>query len=391
MYYGGSVCSKSTSKVKPTDSCPPSSCDSNSDCLTGGGGTKTCHWTVCSSDACVSRSGTYPVDVDCPDNRCSTNNDCIGTGSGTATIVNLCGNNSATVTAVVDGGNKPYKKYTWYKQIDRGTWNIDYEEVCPVTSNISSCNNTHTYLLSGQTINAYLRVEDIRNNTWASNILNINCNKVCTDGDTQNCTTSSNCPGNQTCINNTWGTCTDIPNDGCPVGGGCVNGSSQGCVTIDNCPGNQTCIGNIWGSCLDVPNDNCPAVNICTIDSASVVPAYPKIIYLGGKFKVTWQTTDCSTCTITCNDLAKCGVNGLAQPVGDSGEIEIKPTASGYYAYKITCEGGAGGASSIVLPSTDVWDGVSPTLKTNVGAYRVRRPFIFETPAFLKLLIDKLF
>jgi hypothetical protein len=133
-------------------------------------------------------------------------------------------------------------------------------------------------------------------------------------------------------------------------------------------------------------------VSVCTINSASVTPAPPKIIYLGGKFKVTWQTTDCSTCTITCNDLAKCGVNGLVQPVGNSGEVEVKPTASGYYAYKITCDGEAGGGtSSIVLPSTDVWDGVSSILKTNVGAYRVRRPFIFETPAFLKLLIDKLF
>jgi hypothetical protein len=139
---------------------------------------------------------------------------------------------------------------------------------------------------------------------------------------------------------------------------------------------------------LDVSDDG----GNCIINSASAVPAYPKIIYLGGKFKVTWQTTDCSTCTITCNTLDKCGVNGLVQPVGDSGEVEIKPTASGYYAYKITCDGGAGGGtSSIVLPSTDVWDGISPTLKTNIGAYRVRRPFIFETPAFLKLLIDKLF
>ncbi len=39
---------------------------------------------------------------------------------------------------------------------------------------------------------------------------------TCTNGQTRNCTTTQNCPGTQTCSNNTWGSCVDTQNDGCP-------------------------------------------------------------------------------------------------------------------------------------------------------------------------------
>ncbi len=91
--------------------------------------------------------------------------------SGTAIIASSCGVDSATVTANVAGGVVPYKQYTWYKQVGSGAWNIDYEQICPV----GGCGGSHIYALFGQTINAYLRVEDISNNTWASNILSVSC------------------------------------------------------------------------------------------------------------------------------------------------------------------------------------------------------------------------
>ncbi|MFZ2414853.1 MAG: hypothetical protein WAW33_02565 [Minisyncoccia bacterium] len=373
-------CIKETQYIPIIDTCPDKQCIGPADCGGGGGG----------GDDCI---------PNCRDKKCGVQDAKCGELCGSAfdtgcsTLSAICvDKTSATATVIVPSNIIPVR-YNWYKLNATGSqWINVYTEECQR----GICKKSYTYALPENKATLSFSVEgsvggDSRVFTGQSNSLLIDCNNVCVNGAIKNCTNSSNCPGQQICANSTWGTCTDIPNDGCPTGGGCVNGSSQGCVTIDNCPGNQTCVNNVWNSCIDVPNDNCPAVSVCTIDSASVTPAPPKIIYLGGKFKVTWQTSNCSTCTITCNTLDKCGVNGLVQPVGDSGEIEVKPTSSGYYAYKITCDGGAGGASSIVLPSTDVWDGVSPTLKTNVGAYRVRRPFIFETPAFLKLLIDKLF
>ncbi len=46
----------------------------------------------------------------------------------------------------------------------------------------------------------------------------------------------------------------------CPV---CSDGQTQSCTTTEACPGTQTCSGGAWGSCSDTPNDNCPgdAVN----------------------------------------------------------------------------------------------------------------------------------
>lgn len=123
--------------------------------------------------------------------------------SGTAIIASSCGVDSATVTAVVAGGITPYKKYTWYKQIGSGSWIIDYEEFCP--SSNGSCISSHIYLLSGQTINAYLRVEDNRGDFWSSNILNINCNgssKCGCNGTTRTCDvsgTGANCSDISSC------------------------------------------------------------------------------------------------------------------------------------------------------------------------------------------------
>ncbi|MFH1663380.1 MAG: hypothetical protein ABH986_00970, partial [archaeon] len=97
------------------------------------------------------------------------------------------------------------------------------------------------------------------NNVWGSciDVPNDGC-PICTNGTTQNCTTTQNCAGTQTCANNTWGTCTDITGDGCPV---CNNGATQACTTTANCTGTQTCVNYVWASCIDVPNDGCP---ICT-------------------------------------------------------------------------------------------------------------------------------
>jgi len=86
-------------------------------------------------------------------------------------ITSSCGLSTATVNAVVNGGVAPYKEYTWYKQTGSTGWVIDYDQSC----SSSGCSNSHIYTLSGQIINAYLRVGDSNGNAWASNILNINC------------------------------------------------------------------------------------------------------------------------------------------------------------------------------------------------------------------------
>jgi len=72
---------------------------------------------------------------------------------------------------VVNGGVSPYTRYTWYKQSGSTGWIVDYSQSC----SSASCSNSHAYTLSGQAINVYLAVGDSAGNTWASNILNINC------------------------------------------------------------------------------------------------------------------------------------------------------------------------------------------------------------------------
>lgn len=358
---GSNTCSVNHSSTIPiSDSCPEG-CSIDDDCASG---TKTCRWSDCSSGTCRSHVSTVSIDVDCPEDDCSACTS--GSKCGCDSLGNKTCNSSGTGNSCVDTSSCPVCSIPPFG----GKCGLDSENylVCKLDgtgtgincNSNSDCNCNFTIHLSGPTI--------------AKPFQAVSYTATPTGGQ-----------GNITyrwsidsaVVSGVTGTILNRA-AGFPVGTYLISvrgTDSTGATATDSLT-------------LDVSDGG----STCIIDSASAVPAYPKIIYLGGKFKVTWQTTDCSTCTITCNTIDKCGVNGLVQPVGGSGEIEIKPTASGYYAYKITCDGGAGGGtSSIVLPSTDVWDGISPTLKTNIGAYRVRRPFIFETPAFLKLLIDKLF
>jgi len=147
----------------------PTGCTSNIDC--GIENTKDCHWLTCSSNSCsISNNSTIPISQNCP-TGCNTNNDCSTTQTGTAVITSSCGGNTATVNAVVNGGVSPYTRYTWYKQSGSTGWIVDYSQSC----SSASCSNSHAYTLSGQAINVYLAVGDSAGNTWASNILNINC------------------------------------------------------------------------------------------------------------------------------------------------------------------------------------------------------------------------
>ena len=185
----------------------PSSCISNAQCA---GATKSCNWKTCSSgELCnVSHTSTIPINQSCP-TGCSADDECSTTISGTAIIASSCGVDSAVVTANVAGGITPYKKYTWYKQIGSGAWTIDYEQICPA----GGCNNSHIYLLSGQTINVYLRVEDNKGDFWASNILSINCSdsgKCGCNGTTKTCDASG-----------TGASCSDISS--CPLCGTATN------------------------------------------------------------------------------------------------------------------------------------------------------------------------
>ncbi|MFH0971261.1 MAG: hypothetical protein V1835_01715, partial [Candidatus Micrarchaeota archaeon] len=39
----------------------------------------------------------------------------------------------------------------------------------------------------------------------------------------------------------------------------CINGQARNCTTIEGCNGTQICSSNTWSTCTDVPDDGCPA------------------------------------------------------------------------------------------------------------------------------------
>lgn len=157
-----------------------------------------------------------------------------------------------------------------------------------------------------------------------------------------------------------------------------------------------SCTGNNCGgacSCLcSVSTDICVSgvckSPSCSIISFSMIPTSHTIL-LGGSFKATWTTTtSCDLCQLSCSDSSGCGTlpNGYVLNPNYStsytpSNYPIKPQKVGSYTYTLVCKSSA----STSAPRT---------IGGGVGAdrvFKVINPFWHETPAFLKLLIDKLF
>ncbi|PIN98566.1 MAG: hypothetical protein COT90_03800, partial [Candidatus Diapherotrites archaeon CG10_big_fil_rev_8_21_14_0_10_31_34] len=68
----------------------------------------------------------------------------------------------------------------------------------------------------------------------------------------------------------------------------CIEGTTKDCKT-NSCPGTQTCINSSWSSCTDTPNDNCPTTetptNTTTIILAGIL-IIGIIIFAITKFKI---------------------------------------------------------------------------------------------------------
>ena len=109
----------------------------------------------------------------------------------------------------------------------------------------------------------------------------------CTTGQTRSCSTTESCPGIQTCTAGSWGSCVDIPDDGCPVIP-CTNGDTQPCTTTENCPGTQTCVSGSWAACTDNPSDGCPTPSPGSITATHLVPSSDSSFPQGQAF--TYQT-----------------------------------------------------------------------------------------------------
>lgn len=329
-----------TSYSDCTSACAPNKCgcDSNNQptCSASGTGAScssaascTCAPKACSYTVCECSGGNCSTVTKSGTEPCPANDDCSATHGGAAVITSSCGLSTATVNAAVNGGVAPYKEYTWYKQTGSTGWAIDYDQSC----SSSGCSSSHTYNLAGQSINAYLRVGDSNGNVWASNILSIDCNS----------THKYLC--NSTNV--------------------CVQDDTRGIYSTSTCD----------GKCTPLSPPLPPPPVICSIDSLTITPS---TIFLGGAYKATWDASGCTDCTLTCNT-AGCGVplTGVAVGVNQT-DYPIKPTlAASGYTYTLTC----------VSPST------SKTVNAGVDGklLRVIRPFWHETPAFLKLLVDKLF
>jgi len=163
--------------------------------------------------------------------------------------------------------------------------------------------------------------------------------------------------------------------------------SDPSCVTpptfCESHPADTSCTATPF--CVANPLDpSCSGSSVCSISNADIIPNN-KMVYVGSKLSITWESTGCDTCKLTCTDSSKCGVD-TTQIYTANGTLDAKPQA-GYYAYKITCTGpGLNNTSEKVL-SNGAYDQCSSSQPDN--CLRIRRPFIFETSAFLNALIGK--
>ncbi|MBU2476678.1 right-handed parallel beta-helix repeat-containing protein, partial [Candidatus Micrarchaeota archaeon] len=126
----------------------------------------------------------------------------------------------------------------------------------------------------------------------------------CTNGNIRyGCTTTDSCPGFQTCVNGSWGACTDIPDDGCPVIPCNDTDPPRDCTTSENCPGTQICSAGNWGTCTDKPDDGCPTPTPGTITATHLVPSSDSSFPQGQSFtymtKVSCSGGYCGNVTAT--------------------------------------------------------------------------------------------
>lgn len=174
--------------------------------------------------------------------------------------------------------------------------------------------------------------------------------------------------------------------DGTGTGAPC---STDNDCTCGGCPVGQTnphnaCVSSTCSSVNSCGVNDCTSCPIttpsCSITNFDITPTF-RTILLGGSFKASWNTADCTSCTLSCAPGAPgCGIAASGSPVSLSGtNYSIKPTQSGKYSYTLTCIS--------PLTSETRGAGVIPGDKP----FSVINFFWRETPAFLKLLIDKLF
>ena len=171
------------------------------------------------------------------------------------------------------------------------------------------------------------------------------------------CVTNPNDPSCQSC------TPEDCTGKACGYDAGC------GVICISGtCPSGQEC----WNGTCVIPQ--------CSITSFSI-NSVGRIILLGGSFGASWSSDNCSNgCTLSCSP-AGCGKGLPDSNAGtDTSNYKITPTSSGSYSYTLTCSNARNTDSRVIGAGT-------PGDKV----FKVVRPFWSETPAFLKLLIYKLF
>lgn len=79
----------------------------------------------------------------------------------------------------------------------------------------------------------------------------------------------------------------------------CEEGETQDCTTSENCPGISTCTDGSWGECVDIPNDNCPLI---ANEPPVVSTVSPMVVYQGSsvRFNITASDSDGISFCMTC-------------------------------------------------------------------------------------------
>jgi len=177
------------------------------------------------------------------------------------------------------------------------------------------------------------------------------------------------------------------------TGTGKVCSSDAECI-CSSCPAGQTNPHSVCGvsSCNPIPGcgvnqctDFSDCLDFCTINSFTILPAN-RTIFLGSSFKANWSTTNCNYCNLSCNTVpvggntVACGKSLPAIGLASHADYSITPTKSGTYDYTLECFNDETSAKQII--GTGVSDD---------NSFRVRNLFWKETPAFLKLLMQKVF
>jgi hypothetical protein len=352
-------CIKETQYVNPLSACPVSECVGPADCSGGGGG-------ECIPDCRNTKCGK--TDPKCGE-MCGSPFD-----AGCITLTGSCvGSTSVVATASLSGNIFPIRYY-WSKLNSTGSqWIKVYTEECSA----GNCKKSYTYTLSGQKETLSLAIDgqiigggDSRYYSGQSNSLPIDCS---VPPSTSKCGLDSE--NYLVCKLDGTGTGVACNTDNDCTCGGCLAGQSNphnACVS-GTCSSVNSCGVNDCTSCpITTPS--------CSITNFDITPTF-RTILLGGSFKASWNTADCTSCTLSCAPGAPgCGIAASGSPVSLSGtNYSIKPTQSGKYSYTLTCIS--------PLTSETRGAGVIPGDKP----FSVINFFWHETPAFLELLIDKLF